>query len=47
MLYNDFNKLMDEIGGLSFALFTIASIPYALVFVACAAAAGYAFIDWL
>jgi len=47
MLYNDFNKLLNELDGLSFALFTILSIPYALMFVACAAAAGYAFIDWL
>ena len=47
MLQNDFKKLMDEFEGLSFALFTIVSIPFVLMFVACAAAAGYAFIDWL
>jgi len=47
MLQNDFKKLRDEIDGLSFALFTIASIPYALVFVACACAGAYGIIDWL
>ena len=44
---NKINKLRDEFNGLSFALFTILSIPFVLVFVACAAAAGYAVIDWL
>jgi len=47
MLHNDFKKLLNELDGLSFALFTILSIPFVLMFVACATAAGYAFIDWL
>jgi hypothetical protein len=44
---NEIKKLLDEVSDLSFALFMIASIPYALVFVACACAGAYGIIDWL
>ena len=41
------DDLIENHDSLSFALFTILSIPFVLVFVACVTAAGYAFIDWL
>ena len=46
-MQNEIKKLLVEVSGLSFALFTILSIPFVLVFVACACAGAYSIIDWL